>query len=173
MHRLSKAISILFFIVIALFLIQFRSCSPVFNCISISGEKPFYVFQTWEKPLCSTYETDMPLIVGGVRYQSGIRAHAVSVIKFRLPSSYSNSDYAAFQAVVGVPDYAKGSVGSVVFQVYGDKTLLWQSKILHGGESEPVKVDIRQRRLLELHVTDAGDGIDFDHAYWMNLELKR
>jgi hypothetical protein len=99
-----------------------------------------------------------PLGLGSRRYAHGIGTHAPSEIVYRLEGRY-----ARFCALVGGGE----SGGTVVFQVWGDGRLLFESGVMHGLRgvaTVDVPVDGVQR--LRLVVTDAGDGIPADMANW-------
>jgi alpha-galactosidase len=71
----------------------------------------------------------------------------------------------AFAASVGVDD--ESGQGSVTFEVWGDGTRLLASDVLHHGTpAAPVAVDVTGVQVLDLRVTDGGDGVNFDHADW-------
>ena len=101
---------------------------------------------------------NQPLRLGGRRYVKGIGTHAPSEIVYPL-----NGAYARFAAVVGGAEER----GTVVFRVYGDDKLLFDSGRLEGlGPTRSVDVSVKGVRRLRLVVTDAGDGIICDMANW-------
>lgn len=58
--------------------------------------------------------------------------------------------------------------GSVRFSVKGDGKILWSSDVISGGDSAvDVAVDVSHVKVLELVVTDGGDGISGDHGVWI------
>ena len=69
-------------------------------------------------------------------------------------------------------DTEAGPKGSVTFEVWGDGKKLFASKEI-GRYDMPrhAEVNISGVRMLELVVTDAGDGITDDHADWLNPKL--
>ncbi|HQT90523.1 MAG TPA: NPCBM/NEW2 domain-containing protein [Candidatus Kryptobacter bacterium] len=113
-------------------------------------------------------------IDGGI-YEHGLGTHANSDILFNVDDLY-----ARFTAVVGLDDNSKSRVvdngskdGSVVFFVYGDGHELWHSGVMtHASGATPVSIDIKGVKHLLLKVTDAGDGIAYDHADWANARLE-
>jgi alpha-galactosidase len=71
-----------------------------------------------------------------------------------------------FQASVGVDD-AAGGAATVNFRVVADGRRLWESGVMKPGDAvKTVDLDLRGVKLLLLQVTDAGDGVHFDHANW-------
>jgi hypothetical protein len=107
-----------------------------------------------------------PLMLDGITYAKGLGVHANSQIAFHL-----NENYARFQAEVGIDDEV-GPNGTVVFQVRGDGQLLFESEVLTGNDP-PRRLDVPVTgvTLLELRVTDGGDGPGFDHADWSDARL--
>ena len=69
-------------------------------------------------------------------------------------------------ASVGVDDYS-GDRGSVVFQVFADGTLVADSRTMTGSTAtKVVNATVSGAQTLRLVGTDAGDGINHDHADW-------
>ena len=62
--------------------------------------------------------------------------------------------------------------GSVVFEVIADGKTMWESGVLRGGDpAKQVEVDLTAVKTLLLHVTDAADGMNYDHADWAEVQL--
>lgn len=99
-------------------------------------------------------------------YSKGIGTHADSEIIYNL-----NGEYSRFTCVVGIDDET-GDYGSVIFSVYGDGELLFDSGIIKGTDnSQNVDIDISGVNELKLMVNGAGDNINHDHADWANPVL--
>ena len=107
-----------------------------------------------------------PLTLGGKVYERGIGTHAGSRFDIDLKKGAQ-----AFSAVVGVDDET-GKKGSVEFAVLADGRKVAGSGVLHGGDA-PVRLEasVAGAKTLALIVTDAGDGIDYDHADWANAQV--
>src|SRR3989442_10394236 len=76
---------------------------------------------------------------------------------------------ALFTASVGVDDEVTSTVASLVFQVWGDSTKLYDSGTMGASTATKVlSVDVTGRTTLRLVVTDAGDGNVYDFADWEN-----
>ncbi len=107
-----------------------------------------------------------PLTIGGVVFPKGLGVHAAADLRYAIPSGCS-----IFSAVVGVDDEVGGS-GSVVFQVYGDATLLGDSGVMLGTTAnKTLNATLTGRTQLRLVVTDSGNGAAFDHADWADAQL--
>lgn len=106
------------------------------------------------------------LSLDGQTYVKGLGAHAPSDVRFSLGGVCST-----FGAKVGVDDEV-GTLGSIVFQVFGDDTLLFQSPVLTGASATlAVQVDLLGYSVLRLVVTDSGDNNGWDHADWADATV--
>ncbi len=102
-----------------------------------------------------------PMSIGGKKYERGIGTHAASKMRVDVGGNAER-----FIAQVGVDDDV-GSRGSVTFTVRGDGRVLWQSEVLTGGKpAVPVTIPVAGVQILDLRVTDGGDGTSYDHADW-------
>ena len=109
------------------------------------------------------------LKLGGLTYDRGLGTHAASEIAYDL-----HRQYGRFKALVGVDENAGKPLGSIEFTVLADGKELWKSGIMKQGETpKSVDVSIQGVRMLLLRVNDAGDGIDYDHADWVNAQISR
>ncbi|WP_420596066.1 NPCBM/NEW2 domain-containing protein [Deinococcus sp.] len=106
------------------------------------------------------------MTVNGRTFETGFGLHSNSKMAFKLPSNAQT-----FSAVVGVDDEVKGR-GSVIFQVVADGQKLFDSGKMTGSSyAQSVNVKVSGKKLLELVVTDAGDGLSYDHADWGDAAL--
>lgn len=106
------------------------------------------------------------LNINGQQYSKGIGTHASSETIYDL-----DGQFVIFRADIGV-DGEVGNYGSVVFQVFGDGVKLYDSGVVTGGAAaRKISVDITGVNQLSLVVTDAGDGINNDHADWANARI--
>ena len=123
--------------------------------------------QDFGKPQARQSVTSQNLAVGGRVFARGVGTHANSSLVLDVRSKASR-----LEALVGVDDAPKTNPGSVEFIVMGDGKVLWRSGTMRGGTpAKPVAVDLTGVKSLELRATDAGDGIDSDHADWLNARL--
>jgi glucose/arabinose dehydrogenase len=106
------------------------------------------------------------ITIGGTTYIKGLGVHAYSELRYRLDGACT-----AFTAVVGIDDEV-GAAGSVVFNLWGDGTLIYTSGRLTGSSpGVPVSVGLHGIQELALIVTDGGDGNHSDHADWADARL--
>ena len=136
--------------------------------LSLSELEPVEATAGWGVVRRNRSSDGGPLQISGKRFAHGLGTHAESDIVFDLGGLFKE-----FSAVVGVDDETDGG-GSVVFEVYGDGKRLWSSGVLKGGDPpREVRVDISGVRKLRLHVGNAGDNIDYDHADWAEARVRR
>jgi hypothetical protein len=107
---------------------------------------------------------DHRLRLGAVAYQKGLGTHAPSEIVYRLDGGYTH-----FAATLAAAEQN----GTVIFQVYTDGRLAYESPVLQGLRgSRSVRVPLEGVRELKLIVTDAGDGITADMANWISARVR-
>ena len=99
-------------------------------------------------------------------YRKGFGTHANSNIVFDI-----NRKFSRFSTDFGV-DTEAPTQASVTFQIWGDGDLLFESEKM-GRFDFPghTSVDVSGIKYLGLTLTDAGDGINSDHADWLNPVL--
>ena len=106
-----------------------------------------------------------PLTIGGVTYQKGLGTHAVSQIDFCLDKVWGH-----FTSYIGV-DQEVGNPGSVDFSMLADGVKKYDSGFMTGASrSQSVNLDVTGVDTLSLCV---GDGINYDHADWCDVEVTR
>lgn len=106
------------------------------------------------------------LTLNNKTYTKGLGTHANSEIVYKLDGQYTS-----FAALVGV-DGEVSSVGSVEFKVVVDNQDVFSSGVIHNNtEPKEVNVNLSGKNELKLIVTDGGDGINSDHADWVNARL--
>lgn len=112
-----------------------------------------------------------PLTLNGKTYAQGYGVHAGSELRFSLKGT-NGATCNNFTADVGVDDEV-GTRGSVVFQVFADGVKLYDSGVMTGASAtKRVNVGVVGRQELRLVVTDAGNGISYDHADWADPKLE-
>jgi hypothetical protein len=107
-----------------------------------------------------------PIVIGGERYPRGIGMHAPAALAVQLGGACQR-----LRAEVGTDD-AAGPAGSVVFQVWNDEHLLWESPVKRAGErASALDLDVRRLDRLRLVITTGPDGPEGDWGNWANPEL--
>ncbi|HWH67919.1 MAG TPA: NPCBM/NEW2 domain-containing protein, partial [Candidatus Sulfotelmatobacter sp.] len=107
-----------------------------------------------------------PLAIKGKQFERGVGTHAASALWIQLDGGTER-----FSASVGVDDAAHGP-GSVVFRVLADGKKCFDSGIMKTNQAaKTVELDLRGVKTLLLQVTDAGDGMEYDHADWAEAKF--
>jgi hypothetical protein len=105
------------------------------------------------------------ITLNGTTFAKGLGAHAASDVRYALSSCTS------FTAQVGVDDEV-GTNGSVVFQVFGDSTKLYDSGVMTGATpTKSVNVDLTGKTQLGLVLTNGGDNVNYDHGDWADAKI--
>lgn len=125
--------------------------------------------QGWGEPHKNKSVGGHPLTIAGHEYAHGFGTHAESTLFINL-----NGQAQSFSASVGVDDEVnKNPAASVEFSVIADDKALWDSGVMRAGDA-PKHCDLNLAGVntLILKVGDAGDGIDFDHADWVDAKFE-
>ena len=103
--------------------------------------------------------------LSGVTYLKGLGGHAPSAVEFRPNGACSH-----FTADVGVDDEV-GDLGTVIFQVWGDGSKLYETGVMTGANvTERLGVNISGVQSLRLQVV-AVDSASNDHADWADARI--
>ncbi|MBX3120479.1 MAG: NPCBM/NEW2 domain-containing protein [Fimbriimonadaceae bacterium] len=123
--------------------------------------------QDWGTPQVNRSVDKNPLRIAGKTYARGIGTHATSVLYLKLDGKGTR-----FQAMVGVDDESANQPATVEFRIYGDEKPLWRSGVMKpGNAAKPVDLDLKGIKMLILFVGDGGDGINYDHADWVDASI--
>jgi len=113
-----------------------------------------------------------PLTVRGRRFARGIGVHAPSRSSWKLDGTWKE-----LHGLVAVDDESAtlAARGSVVFRVFVDGKLAFESATLRGGDAPLAlpKIGLEGAKELALEVGDAGDGFAGDRADWLEVTLQR
>jgi alpha-galactosidase len=122
--------------------------------------------QDWSTPKANRSCDYNRLSIDGKRYKRGVGTHAFSRMMIDVHGAGERIKGAA-----GVDDES-GKDATVEFFILGDREILWQSgEMRKGFAAKEFDIDISGIQKLALFVSDAGDGIDYDHADWVNVRI--
>lgn len=125
------------------------------------------LLQDWGAPVINKSVIGSPLSVGGVRYSRGIGTHSVS--RFMLKLGGKASFISGFVGADDRNDYAM----DMAFKILADGDVIWTSNIMRKGmPAQPFNVDLKGKQQIVLMVTEAGDGIMYDHADWLEVKIE-
>ncbi len=128
----------------------------------------------------TNYKGNAPITLDGEQYQKGLLLHPTSTDQGNFArAGYELSDglsaAVTFSAVIGVDD-AVGERGSVEFVVEvlrdGEWQRVFESDVLHGGESQPIELSVAGAEKLRLLTGDGGDDMNADHAVFADAKLQ-
>ena len=107
------------------------------------------------------------IILGGASYSEGLGVASNSSISLAL-----NGQYSRFESTIGV-DGSSNTGSSVIYDVYGDGQLLYQSpKLTYASGAIPIDVNVAGVTTLRLVVLPApGTTASTDHAVWADARL--
>ncbi|MFI5382241.1 MAG: NPCBM/NEW2 domain-containing protein, partial [Tepidisphaerales bacterium] len=121
----------------------------------------------WDKPKVDQSVTKTKLSINGQTYEKGVGTHANSILWVNLDGQAER-----FTALVGVDDNCRSDKASLEFRIYGDGKKLFDSGVMHyKNAAKPVDVKLTGVKKLLLAVSDAGDGVAFDHADWAEAKF--
>jgi len=118
-------------------------------------------------PKLDTSFLNSTLAIGDKSYDKGIGTFPLSEIVYPLGGRYS-----LFQADIGVDAVVPPGKGSVVFKLFLDGALAYDSGVLKSGDGpKSVELPVSGVDRMKLVVEDAGDGSTLDYADWANARL--
>lgn len=119
--------------------------------------------QEWGSPTKDKSVAGHMLSVGGKAYQRGIGTHAESVFRINLKKSAER-----FSAKVGVDDEATKQA-AVIFELMVDGKVKARTPVMRVGEpAREISAKLRGAKELTLLVLPGVNGINYDHADWLN-----
>jgi len=122
--------------------------------------------QDWAVPNANLSCDSNDLSIAGKTYDRGVGTHAISKILIN-----TNKSGDRIKGACGVDDES-GDQATVEFYILGDGEILWDSKRMKKGyKAKEFDVDILGISKIGLYVSDAGDGIHYDHADWVNVRI--
>jgi alpha-galactosidase len=126
-----------------------------------------YMLQDWGSPIKNKSVLGTPFSVAGVKYTRGIGTHSVSRYMLRLDGKASS-----ITGMVGADD-RNDYGGDMEFKILADGELVWTSNIMRKGmPAKKFTVDLSGKKQIVLMVTEGGDGIMYDHADWLEVNIE-
>ncbi len=126
-----------------------------------------YMHQDWGNAQVNKSILGTPLQVAGVRFKRGIGTHSISRYLLNLDGKAHS-----FSGWVGADDRNDYSC-NMEFMLIADQKIIWQSGVMHKGmPAKAFKVSLKNVQKLALLVSEAGDGIMYDHADWLDARFE-
>jgi len=106
-----------------------------------------------------------PLRIGKEQFTNGLGTYSTSKIRLELGGKY--------KALSGLVGADAETIGTIVFKIANDKgAVLFTSSLMQRDMSAAkFEVALAGSQYVDLIVEDGGNGIDYDHADWVNLQL--
>ncbi|MEX1073179.1 MAG: NPCBM/NEW2 domain-containing protein [Chloroflexota bacterium] len=157
--------------------------STTYTTVTVTGPGPTVTYLSSLNPTSAVngwgpYERDRsnggqgasdgrPITLAGVVYARGLGTHALSDLRYTMPSGSCS-----FLSAIGIDDES-GSAGSVTFQVLADATSLYLSPVLTGSSATlnlnlAIPAGTTQLRLV---VGNGNGSLTSDHADWADARL--
>jgi len=149
--------------------------------ISQTLDVPYAEEGKYDKPALRVFRQDYEklhrneAVIGGTlqlgerKFERGLGTHSISEIRV-----YSPEPITGFTAWVGVDNNAStgGQKGSAIFFVEVDGQQLYSSPVLRSSDpGKKVDVKVDGGHVLDLKVSDGGDGPAWDHADWAMAKI--
>ncbi len=129
----------------------------------LSDQQPIYAYTGSGTIVPNKSIGGNTITIGGVPYSKGIGVNSYSGVEYNLGGICTR-----FQAAIGIDDEV-GSSGTVIFQVFADGTLIYNSGVITGSSApQSIDLDVTGVRRLTLGVGSDDDGTGNDHADWAN-----
>jgi hypothetical protein len=109
------------------------------------------------------------LTLNGITFTKGLGVHAYSELIYDI----DGQGFGSFIATLGIDDEVNSNdCGTVIFKVYLDNSLAYQSAILNpASASLPINISVAGKSSIRLVVEDAGNGSCGDHANWADAKF--
>ncbi len=126
-----------------------------------------YMLEDWGESQKNRAIRGEPLSVAGVSYNRGVGTHSVSRFLVNLDGKARS-----FSGLVGADDHNE-FMCNMEFKIIADQKIVWTSGKMHKGmAAKSFNVDLRGIKKLALLVVEAGDGIMYDHADWLEAKFE-
>ena len=108
------------------------------------------------------------ITLNGTTYAKGLGVHAMSSVTYNLAGQYGS-----FTTDMGLDDEINSTgCGNVEFQIYLDGVKVYGSGNMNATTAtRSVTLNVIGKKILELRVTDGGDGTSCDHGDWAGARL--
>lgn len=122
--------------------------------------------QDWSFPKANFSCDSNELSIGGKTYDRGVGTHANSKLMIDVFGKAER-----IKGACGVDDES-GEQASVEFYILADEEVIWESRRMKVGyDAREFDLDISGKQKIALYISDANDGIGYDHADWVNVRI--
>ncbi|GAA0741088.1 DUF4073 domain-containing protein [Clostridium oceanicum] len=125
----------------------------------------------WKRITKDVNTQNAPIVLNSIygkdTFKKGMLAHASSEIVYDV----ENKGYTNFESYIGIENYAYNRNSSVIFKVYVDGTLKYDSGVMGSkARYKYVDVDIKGAKEVKL-VADPNGSTSYDHATWADAKF--
>ncbi len=125
------------------------------------------MLQDWGVPMVNKSIMGTPLQVAGKTFERGIGTHSIS--RFLLNLEGKAESFSGFIGADDRNDYDS----DMEFRLIADQKEIWSSGIMRKGmPAKAFHIDLSGVQKLALIVAEAGDGIMYDHADWLEAKFE-
>ncbi|MBN2704685.1 MAG: NPCBM/NEW2 domain-containing protein [Pontiellaceae bacterium] len=122
--------------------------------------------QGWGQGRSNRTVDNRRMMIAGKSFEQGIGTHANSIIPLKV-----DGKAVTISGSVGLDDETNER-GSIIFIIRADGKEIWNSGTMKPQTpAKEFSLDIKGVKTLDLVVSDAGDGYDYDHADWADLKI--
>ena len=134
--------------------------------VFLADLQPIREYQQWGERQTHKEVSGGRLSINGYVFRNGIGTHANSYIDYNIDGQYQY-----VEGYIGI-NYSANVGSRIQFNIIGDRRLIYTSGVIQ-GVLDPIylKVPVNGINILRLEVRDGGDGINNDHANWLNMKL--
>ncbi|MDR0507951.1 MAG: NPCBM/NEW2 domain-containing protein [Dysgonamonadaceae bacterium] len=126
-----------------------------------------FVLQDWGAPVVNKSIVGKPLRVAGKEYSRGIGTHSIS--RFLLNVEGKAKSVSGWAGADDGNDF----ICNMEFKVLADGQEIWSSGVMHRGMSaKKFNLSLKGIQKIALIVAEAGDGIMYDHADWLEVKIE-
>ncbi|MDR1720712.1 MAG: NPCBM/NEW2 domain-containing protein [Dysgonamonadaceae bacterium] len=126
-----------------------------------------FLLQDWGAPVVNQSIMRTPFQVAGKTFNRGIGTHSISRFLLNLEGKAT-----AISGWVGADD-RNDFTCNMEFKILADKKEVWSSGVVHKGmPAQAFRVSLKGVRKIALIVAEAGDGIMYDHADWLEVKIE-
>jgi alpha-galactosidase len=126
-----------------------------------------FMLQDWGAPVVNKSIMQTPFRVAGKEYRRGVGTHSIS--RFLLNIEGKAQSVSGWVGADDRNDYTC----NMEFKIWADGRQIWSSGIMHKGmPAKKFGLSLKGVQKIALIVAEAGDGIMYDHADWLEVKIE-
>ncbi|MDR1742224.1 MAG: NPCBM/NEW2 domain-containing protein [Dysgonamonadaceae bacterium] len=126
-----------------------------------------YMLQDWGAPVANKSIMQTKFSVAGQEFERGIGTHSISRFLLNLEGKAKS-----ISGWVGADD-RNDFTCNMEFKILADQKEIWSSGVMHKGlPAKKFHLNLKGVKKIALIVAEAGDGIMYDHADWLEVKIE-